>query len=85
MDSPTQEPVQISQPGWHAEPVMGFGFLRNSHSYTTLSQWNKLIDRIGPEGRRSEIPLDGQSLDIATVVAVARLRSSWLKLHATSI
>ena len=40
------------------------------HGHTTLQHWNKLINLIGDPG--SEYAIDGESLDLATVVAVAR-------------
>lgn len=41
-----------------------------SHGHTILRHWDKLIELISDPGRESAI--DGESLNLATVVAVAR-------------
>ena len=46
-----------------------------SHSYTVISQWKSLKQKIGQEGREKDTAIDGCRLDIATVVAIARLKA----------
>ncbi len=41
-----------------------------SHRHTVLRHWDKLVELIGDPGR--EFAIDGKSLHLATVVAVAR-------------
>lgn len=41
-----------------------------SHGQTILRHWDKLVELIGDPGR--EFAIDGESLNLATVVAVAR-------------
>ncbi len=40
------------------------------HGHTILRHWDKLVELIGDPGR--EFAIDGESLHLATVVAVAR-------------
>ena len=42
------------------------------HSQLVLSRWDKLLGLISNECGRKVVPVDGESLDIASVVAVAR-------------
>ena len=40
------------------------------HGHTILEHWDKLVDLIGDSGR--EFAIDGESLNLAVVIAVAR-------------
>ena len=42
------------------------------HSQLVLSRWDKLFGLISNECGRKVVPVDGESLDIASVTAVAR-------------
>ena len=42
------------------------------HSQLVLSRWDKLFGLISNECGRTVVPVDGESLDMASVVAVAR-------------
>lgn len=41
-----------------------------AHSTVALSSWNRLIRLVGPEA--DEVSVNGESLELASIVAVAR-------------
>ena len=80
--SSTEQAAQISSPGVpedrlrspeqdksQQEPPLVRRILTAGHGSTVLSRWDKLCKIIAG---KEELPIDGQSLDPAVVVAVAR-------------